>query len=142
MYTIPAGEDSKSIEQAKEIYQFLITNMIFREDIIVALGGGVTGDLTGFVASTYLRGIKYIQVPTTLLSQVDSSVGGKTAVNFMRVKNVIGAFYPPAQVQINYNVLKTLPIREIRSGLVEILVHAIINDLNLFVFLEDNLEQI
>lgn len=110
--------------------------------MIFALGGGVIGDLVGFVAATYLRGIRYIQVPTTLLSQADSSVGGKTAVNFLHVKNMIGAFYQPIGVLINYNVLKTLPIREVRNGLVEVLVHAIIKDAGLFAYIEENLDKI
>lgn len=141
-YVFPAGEGSKSMNEVKNIYLHLIRNNVKREDVIIALGGGVTGDLAGYVAATYFQGIKLIQVPTTLLSQVDSSVGGKTAVNYMQVKNVIGAFYHPMQVQINYSVLRTLPMREIRNGLVEILVHAIIKDEDLFSFIERNLEKI
>lgn len=141
-YVIPAGESNKSVEQTEKIYRFLIEHNIERKDLIFALGGGVIGDLVGFVAATYLRGIRYIQVPTTLLSQADSSVGGKTAVNFLHVKNMIGAFYQPIGVLINYNVLKTLPIREVRNGLVEVLVHAIIKDAGLFAYIEENLDKI
>lgn len=141
-YVVEPGEDSKSIEEARKIYSFLVQNRINRDDIIITFGGGVIGDLGGFVSATYLRGIKYIQVPTTLLSQVDSSIGGKTAVNIMHVKNVVGAFYQPAFVLINYSVLKTLPVEEVRNGLVEILVHAIIKDPDLFEFIETHMDKI
>jgi 3-dehydroquinate synthase len=102
------GEEYKTLEEASKVY-----------DRLVALGGGVIGDLTGFVAATYLRGVPYVQVPTTLLAQVDSSVGGKTAVNHPRGKNLIGAFYQPKAVFIDPGVLKTLDVRELRSGLAE-----------------------
>jgi 3-dehydroquinate synthase len=105
---------------------------------IVALGGGVIGDITGFVAATYLRGVPYVQVPTTLLAQVDSSVGGKTAVNHPRGKNLIGAFYQPKAVFIDPDVLKTLDVRELRAGLAEVVKYGIIRDEDFFRFLEDN----
>ena len=141
-YTVPAGEESKSLEVAKQLYQFMIEHNICREDAILTLGGGVIGDLGGFVAATFLRGIQYIQVPTSLLAQVDSSVGGKTAVNMNQIKNIIGAFYQPSLVYINQSVLKTLPIEEIKNGLVEVLVHGIILDADLFSYIEQNLEKI
>lgn len=142
VYSVPAGEDSKSLEQSKEIYEFLIQGEFCRDDAIIAFGGGVVGDLSGFVAATFMRGIQYIQVPTSLLAQVDSSVGGKTAVNVLKTKNVVGAFYQPQLVYINFTLLQTLPIEELRNGLVEVLVHAIIKDYDLFEYLEVNLDRI
>lgn len=141
-YIVEPGENSKSLKTAEAIYNFLQYNQICRSDTIITMGGGVVGDLGGFVAATFMRGIRFIQVPTSLLAQVDSSVGGKTAVNLKKTKNVIGSFYQPALVYINYSVLKTLPIEEIRNGLVEIIVHAIIKDEELFCFIEDNLDKI
>jgi len=141
-YIISAGEESKSLDISKQLYAFMIEHNICREDVIITLGGGVTGDLGGFVAATFLRGIKYIQIPTSLLAQVDSSVGGKTAVNMNKMKNIIGAFYQPSLVYINQSVLKTLPMEEIKNGLVEILVHGIILDAELFDYIEQNLEKI
>ena len=142
VYVITPGDESKSLKVMEEICVFLLKHNICRKDTIITLGGGVTGDLGGFVAASYLRGIKFIQVPTSLIAQVDSSVGGKTAVNLNNTKNIIGAFYQPELVYINYSVLKTLPVEEIRSGLVEIIVHAIIKDEKLFDFVEQNLERI
>lgn len=141
-YVVEPGEKSKSLKVVEDIYFFLLEYQICRKDVIMTLGGGVVGDLGGFVAATFLRGIQFIQVPTSLLAQVDSSVGGKTAVNFRKIKNVIGSFYQPELVYINYSVLKTLPIEEMMNGLVEILVHAIIKDENLFYFIEENIEKI
>lgn len=141
-YEIPAGEESKSITQLSNIYHFLIENKINRSDIIIGLGGGVVGDLVGFVAATYLRGIRLIHMPTSLLSQVDSCIGGKTAINMMNVKNVVGAFYQPTLVYINYCVLDSLPLEERTNGFVEMVVHAIIKDEKLFEILENNVEKI
>lgn len=131
-FIIKAGEESKSIETYYKIHKFLLDNSFTRSDILISLGGGVVGDLTGFVASTYMRGINYIQVPTTLLSQVDSSIGGKTAINIDRYKNIIGCFYNPTAVYININTLYTLENHHLISGYAEILKMAIINSFNLF----------
>lgn len=141
-YIMPAGEKSKQIDEVSRIYQFMLEKNFEREDLIVALGGGVVGDVAGFVASTYCRGIPFIQMPTTLLSQVDSSVGGKVGINFNHVKNVIGSFYQPHIVCINLEFLRTLPLRQIRNGLAEIVVHAIIANEDLFTYLEQNVERV
>jgi len=138
LITLPDGEEYKTLEVASTVYDALIENRMERNSPIVALGGGVIGDLTGFVAATYLRGVPYIQVPTTLLSQVDSSVGGKTAVNHPKGKNLIGAFYQPRAVFIDPEVLKTLEEREVRAGLAEVIKYGIIWDANFFAFLEEN----
>jgi len=141
-YVVEAGENSKSLDIAKDLYTFLIQHTICRNDVIMTLGGGVIGDLGGFVAATFLRGLKWVQVPTTLLAQVDSSIGGKTAVNLLKIKNAIGSFYQPILVYTNYSVLRTLSIDEIRNGLVEIIVHAIIKDADLFKYIEKNVDNI
>jgi len=135
---VPDGEEYKNLEEASRVYDRLIEEKMERSSPIVALGGGVIGDLAGFVAATYLRGVPYIQVPTTLLSQVDSSVGGKTAVNHPRGKNLIGAFYQPRAVFIDPDVLKTLEAREIRAGLAEVVKYGVISDEGFFSFLEEN----
>jgi 3-dehydroquinate synthase len=132
------GEEYKTLQEASKVYDRLIEVRMERATPIVALGGGVTGDITGFVAATYLRGVPYVQVPTTLLAQVDSSVGGKTAVNHPRGKNLIGAFYQPKAVFIDPDVLKTLDVRELRAGLAEVVKYGVIRDEGFFRFLEDN----
>ena len=109
IFTFPAGEENKNLETVKSLYSYLIEHKYGRKDILIALGGGVTGDLTGYAAATYLRGIDFIQIPTTLLAQVDSSVGGKTGVDFNQYKNMVGAFHQPRLVYMNLNTLKTLP---------------------------------
>ena len=119
LYTIKQGEASKNFSNYEKILDFLIEHKFLRTDCIVAIGGGVVGDLSGFVASTYMRGITFYNVPTTLLSQVDSSVGGKTAIDKNGIKNIVGAFYPPMKVIIDPNVLETLDERQLHSGLVE-----------------------
>ena len=139
---VPEGERSKSLQQAEKIYDRLMEIKSDRKTLLVALGGGVIGDLTGFIAATYQRGIPFMQVPTTLLSQVDSSVGGKTAVNHPRGKNMIGAFYQPRLVLIDIETLKTLPDNEFRAGLAEIVKHGVISDPELFQYLEDHVDQI
>lgn len=139
---IPAGETSKNLRVAEKIFTRAIELGLDRKSPIIAFGGGVVGDLTGFVAATYLRGVPFIQVPTTLLSQVDSSVGGKTGVNHALGKNLIGAFYQPKAVFIDIDTLETLPNREIKSGLGEIVKYGIISDGELFKFLEENAEKI
>ena len=122
------GEKTKSIESFIKLQTFLLTNKFSRSDVIIALGGGVIGDLTAFVASTFKRGMKFINIPTTSLSQIDSSVGGKTAINFMDTKNVIGTFYQPELVLIDFLTLKTLSKRHLYNGLVEALKMGLIAD--------------
>ncbi|MEI7555238.1 3-dehydroquinate synthase [Candidatus Chlorohelix sp.] len=124
--SVPFGEQSKSLERVSELYEKLAEARAERKDIIVALGGGVVGDLAGFVAATWLRGVPLVQVPTTLLAMVDSSVGGKTGVNLPQGKNLVGAFYPPRLVLTDVNLLDSLPERERRSGWGEVIKHAII----------------
>lgn len=135
---IPEGETHKTLQDAQTVYDHLIENQYDRQTLLVALGGGVIGDLTGFIAATFMRGVPYIQVPTTLLSQVDSSVGGKTAVNHPQGKNLIGAFYQPRLVVIDLDTLGSLPPEEFRAGMAEIIKYGIIEDPQLFAFLEQN----
>ena len=139
---IPAGETSKNLREAENLYTKAIEIGLDRKSLIIALGGGVVGDLAGFVAATFMRGINFIQVPTTLLAQVDSSVGGKTAVNHALGKNLIGAFYQPRAVFIDLRTLQSLPEREIKSGLGEVVKYGIISDENFFAYLESNIEKI
>lgn len=139
---IPDGEEYKSLKWAGKIFDKLIKYKMDRLSPIVALGGGVVGDIAGFVAATYLRGVPYVQVPTTLLAQVDSSVGGKTAVNHRRGKNLIGAFYQPKFVLIDVSTLRSLNMREIRSGLAEVVKYGVIKSEKLFAYLEENMEKI
>lgn len=139
---IPAGETSKNLNEAEKLYTKAIEIGMDRKSLIIALGGGVVGDLAGFVAATFMRGINFIQVPTTLLAQVDSSVGGKTAVNHALGKNLIGAFYQPRAVFTDLKSLKILPEREIKSGLGEIIKYGVISDENFFAYLENNVEKI
>ena len=123
-FVIPAGEKSKSAESFIKIHSFLAQNAFTRGDALIALGGGVVGDLTGFVASTYMRGIAYYQIPTTLLAMIDSSVGGKTAIDIPEGKNLVGTFYQPSGVYVDLSTLKTLPEAQIRNGLGELVVVA------------------
>lgn len=127
-FTFAAGEESKTLNTVEDLYSFLIENKFDRHDLLVALGGGVVGDLTGFAAATYLRGIDFIQIPTTLLAQVDSSVGGKTGVDFRRFKNMVGAFYQPRLVYININSLLTLPDSQFTAGMGEVVKYGFIKD--------------
>ena len=140
--TIPAGEPSKSLSTATEIYTAAIEHGLDRKSPIFALGGGVVGDMSGFVAATFMRGVPFIQIPTSLLAQVDSSVGGKTAVNHPLGKNLIGAFYQPRAVFIALDFLSTLPPREIASGLGEIVKYGVIADADFFCYLENRVEEI
>ena len=139
---VPEGETSKTLKQAEKIYDRLLELKCDRKSVLVALGGGVIGDLVGFVAATYQRGIPFVQVPTTLLSQVDSSVGGKTAVNHPRGKNMIGAFYQPRLVIADLDTLQSLPKNEFRAGLAEVIKYGVIYDADLFDYLEKNVEKI
>ena len=122
---VPSGEESKSIEMAYSLWERLLSLKADRNTVAIALGGGVIGDLTGFVAATYMRGIRFFQVPTTLLAQVDSSIGGKTAIDLPRGKNTVGAFHQPIGVLIDPTVLSTLSDEQYRSGLGEVLKYAV-----------------
>ncbi|MBU6411542.1 MAG: 3-dehydroquinate synthase, partial [Verrucomicrobia bacterium] len=139
---VPAGETSKSLRTVQTCYDRLAEHRFERNSFVVALGGGVVGDLAGFVAATYLRGIPFVQVPTTLLAQVDSSVGGKTGVNLRAGKNLVGAFYQPRLVLCDLDTLRTLPEREFRAGLAEVIKYGIIRDAELFARLERDLGKI
>ncbi len=141
-FVFPEGEASKNLDTVKELYEFLILHKFDRKDLLIALGGGVTGDLTGFAAATYLRGIDFIQIPTTLLSQVDSSIGGKTGVDFQAYKNMVGAFHMPKLVYMNIKTLSTLPDREFNCGLGEIIKHGLIKSRDYLSFISKNREQI
>ena len=138
--TIPPGEKSKRSAVAEDIYNKLFDYGIERQDTIIALGGGVVGDLAGFAAATFKRGVNYVQVPTSLLAMVDSSVGGKTGINHNRGKNMIGAFYQPKFVFADIETLKTLPARELGCGWAETVKHAVIKDGEFFEQLEQNAE--
>jgi 3-dehydroquinate synthase len=139
MVTIPDGEIHKTIETWSSIHDRLLAAKLDRKSLIIALGGGVVGDLAGFAAATYQRGIDMIQIPTTLLAQVDSSVGGKTGVNHPSGKNMIGAFHQPRLVVIDTSTLATLPDRELRAGLAEVIKYGLIRDRAFFDWLEDNI---
>lgn len=141
-FVFPAGEQHKNLDTVRTLYEFLIQNAFDRNDMLVALGGGVTGDLTGFTAATYLRGIDFIQMPTTLLSQVDSSIGGKTGVDFDAYKNMVGAFYMPRQVYINVSVLKSLSEEQFSSGMGEVIKHGCIQSLEYYNWLSEHKEEV
>lgn len=135
--TIPKGEKSKCFDTYRELLELMSENEFSRSDCVVAVGGGVVGDLSGFTASTYMRGIDFYNIPTTLLSQVDSSIGGKTAIDFGGYKNTVGAFYQPKAVLIDPNVLKTLEVRQLNNGLAESIKMAATSDKVLFELLEN-----
>ncbi|GJM13327.1 MAG: 3-dehydroquinate synthase [Pseudohongiella sp.] len=135
---LPDGEAHKDLDAISHIYERLLEGKYDRNTLLVALGGGVVGDITGFAAATYLRGISFIQIPTTLLAQVDSSVGGKTGVNHPLGKNMIGAFYQPLCVLADTDVLSTLPPREVKAGLAEVLKYGLVYDADFFDWLADN----
>ena len=139
---VPEGEEQKSLESAGRLYQELTNCYAERTTPILALGGGVIGDLAGFVAATYMRGVPLVQVPTTLLAQVDSSIGGKVAVDHGQLKNKIGVFYQPELVIADTDTLKTLPVEELTNGLAEVIKSAAIRSEEFFTFLEDNLDRI
>ncbi|MDA8234987.1 MAG: 3-dehydroquinate synthase [Clostridia bacterium] len=139
---IPDGEEYKTQETAALVYDVAFDAQLDRRSVVVAMGGGVVGDLAGFVAATYMRGVNLVQVPTTLLAQVDSSVGGKVAVNHPKGKNIIGAFYQPKLVFIDIATLQSLPQREIQTGLAEVIKYGVIWDQEFFQYLVDNTEAI
>ncbi len=139
---LPDGEQYKNSEILNTIYDALIQARCERMTTLIALGGGVIGDLTGYAAATYLRGVPFIQIPTTLLSQVDSSVGGKTGINHPQGKNMIGAFYQPQLVLIDTETLKTLPQRELSAGIAEVIKYGLIRDADFFDWLEINMEKL
>ncbi len=141
-YVFPSGEDNKNLDTVKEIYKFLMEEGFDRRDMLLALGGGVTGDITGFAAATYLRGIDYVQIPTTLLAQADSSIGGKTGVDFDGYKNIVGAFKMPRLVYMNLSVLQTLDDRQFYSGFAEIMKHGLIKDALFYQWLIENMYEI
>ncbi len=138
MMVLPPGEKTKSFKQLERICGWLLDHGVHRNSIVMAVGGGVIGDLSGFAASTIMRGVSYVQVPTTLLAQVDSSVGGKTGINMAQGKNLVGAFYQPISVIADIETLKTIPKRELLAGYAEVVKYGLINDLGFFQWLEDN----
>jgi 3-dehydroquinate synthase len=142
LITVPAGETAKSLRNVHRCYDQFATHRLERKSFVVALGGGVVGDLAGFVAATYLRGVAFVQVPTTLLAQVDSSVGGKVGVNLAAGKNLVGAFYQPRLVLCDLEALRSLPAREFRAGLAEVIKYGIIYDAELFARLERDLRKL
>lgn len=142
LYEIPAGEGSKSLAMAEKLFTRCIELGLDRRSPVFALGGGVVGDLAGFIAASYMRGVPFVQVPTSLLAQVDSSVGGKVAVNHRLGKNLIGAFYQPQAVFMDLDTLRTLPEREIYTGLGEIIKYGIIYDKDFFQYLADNTAEV
>lgn len=137
IFTFPQGEASKNFDTYRQICQTLMDASFTRKDAVIAVGGGVTGDMAGFAAATYMRGIDFYNIPTTLLSQVDSSIGGKTAIDLGRIKNIIGAFHQPKKVIIDPDVLSTLPKRQLRNGLAEAIKAGIIMDEKLFAIFEE-----
>jgi 3-dehydroquinate synthase len=141
-FVFPEGEASKNLYVVKDLYEKLILEHFDRRDVLIALGGGVVGDLTGYTAATYLRGIDFIQIPTSLLSQVDSSIGGKTGVDFDSYKNMVGAFHMPTLVYMNLSVLNTLSDRQFVSGMGEIVKHGLIKDNEYYRWIKENRERI
>lgn len=141
-FQFPAGEQYKNLKTVQDLYETLILHHFDRKDLLVALGGGVVGDLCGYGAATYLRGVSFIQIPTTLLSQVDSSIGGKTGVDFDSYKNMVGAFHMPKLVYTNVSTLLTLPQEQFTSGMGEIVKHGLIKDRTYYQWLKDHSEEI
>ncbi|OUQ21783.1 3-dehydroquinate synthase [Lachnoclostridium sp. An14] len=136
-FVFPAGEEYKNLDTVQKLYETLILEKFDRKDVLVALGGGVVGDLCGFAAATYLRGVSFLQIPTTLLSQVDSSIGGKTGVDFLAYKNMVGAFHMPKMVYSNMAVLQTLSEEQFSSGMGEVIKHGLIQNGDYYRWLED-----
>jgi 3-dehydroquinate synthase len=141
-YIFPAGEGSKNLDTVSQCYEQLINSCFDRNDVLIALGGGVVGDLTGFVAATYLRGIRFIQLPTSLLAMVDSSIGGKTGVDYRAYKNMVGAFHQPQLVYMNLSTLLSLNDSQFHSGMGEIIKHGLIKETAYYNWLKDNQEGI
>ncbi len=141
-FILPDGESEKTLDNVARIYDFLLSKQLDRKATLIALGGGVVGDMTGFAAATYLRGVNFIQIPTTLLAQVDSSVGGKTGVNRPLGKNMVGAFYQPQCVLADTDTLTTLADRELSAGLAEVIKYGLINNLEFFNWLEANINDL
>ena len=139
---VPAGEEQKSLQWAEKLYDAMLSHRMDRRSPVIALGGGVVGDLAGFAAATFLRGIPFIQAPTSLLAQVDASVGGKVAVDHRRGKNLIGAFYQPLLVLASLDTLDSLPDRELRAGMAEVIKYGVIADAGLFSYIEGRLEEV
>jgi len=139
---VPAGEVSKSLRQANRLFERLPSLGLDRQSFVIALGGGVVGDLAGFVAASYLRGLALVQMPTSLLAQVDSSVGGKVGVNLPQGKNLVGAFYQPRLVLADTSTLKTLPGKEMRAGFAEVIKHGAIRDPKFFAWLEQEYKHV
>jgi 3-dehydroquinate synthase len=142
VYYLPEGETAKSSDELFKLYAFMLEKGFERRDAILALGGGVTGDLSGFAAATYLRGIAFLNAPTTLLAQVDSAIGGKTGINLKEGKNLVGAFYPPKVVISDVQPLTTLPARELQAALAEVVKYGVISDPKLFALLERSADKI
>ncbi len=142
LFIFPSGEENKNLDTAQNLYEKLILDKFERRDFLVALGGGVTGDMTGFVAATYLRGIDFIQLPTTLLAMVDSSVGGKTGVDFKHYKNMVGAFKMPCLVYMNLDTLSTLEERQFYSGFAEAMKAALLKDARFYEWQIENMYEI
>ena len=141
-YTFPAGEDHKNLDEIRGLYEALIEEHFTRKDFLIALGGGVVGDMTGFAAATYLRGIRFVQIPTTLLAQADSSIGGKTGVDFESYKNMVGAFHMPSLVYTNVATLRSLDDRQFSAGFAEIMKHGLIKDVAFYEWLLENMYEI
>ncbi len=142
LFSFEEGEEHKTLDTVKEIYTFLIGEQFDRKDLLIALGGGVVGDITGYTAATYLRGIDFVQIPTTLLAQADSGIGGKTGVDFDGYKNMVGAFYMPKLVYMNVGTLKTLSDRQFFSGFAEVMKHGLIKDGAFYEWLLENMYEI
>ncbi|MCM1134663.1 MAG: 3-dehydroquinate synthase [Clostridium sp.] len=142
LFSFTAGEESKTLSTVKDIYTFLINEKFDRKDILIALGGGVVGDVTGFTAATYLRGVDFVQIPTSLIAQADSSIGGKTGVDFDGFKNMVGAFYMPKLVYMNVSTLKSLDDRQFYSGFAEVMKHGLIKDGIFYEWLLENMYEI
>ncbi len=142
VFVAPAGEQNKNMDTILKMCEACMDNKLDRKSMIIALGGGVTGDMAGFTAAIYMRGIRFVQIPTTLLSQSDSSVGGKTGIDFYSGKNILGAFHQPGLVYINVSTLKTLPEREFISGMGEVIKHGVIRDRAFFDYVINNADKI
>ncbi|MBP3603691.1 MAG: 3-dehydroquinate synthase [Lachnospiraceae bacterium] len=142
LHIFPAGEANKTLDTVRAAYKVLIDEKFDRKDLLLALGGGVTGDVTGFIAATYLRGVDFVQIPTTLLAQADSSIGGKTGVDFDGYKNMVGAFYMPKLVYMNVSTLKSLDDRQFFNGFAEVMKHGLIKDSMYYEWLLENMYEI